>query len=324
MSGILLLAEHFNGKLKRYSAELVSVAAGLSSSFGGKVSALLVGEDTGEAAKELGRYGVQKVIIISHPELKFYSGEGYAKVVCDSINSENPDIVIGSSTEFGRDLLSRVAAILKAGFATDCVALRMDGEKLVVRRPMYAGKVLSETTFNGKLKIAALRPNSFPEPQPKDSLTEIVRINTDPGVINTRVKEITQTESDMVDISESDRIVAGGRAMGSAENFKILKELADAIKGQVGASRAAVDAKYISHDHQVGQTGKIVNPSLYIACGISGAIQHLAGMRTSKVIVAINKDTEAPIFSKADYGIVRDLFEVVPALTRHFKKLLQE
>jgi electron transfer flavoprotein alpha subunit len=207
---------------------------------------------------------------------------------------------------------------LKSGLAQDCIDVSIDGEKLVASRPVYAGRVICDVEVGGEFPLATMRPNIF---EISDATAEVdceVLFINDTSADQSRlvIKEVREAEAGLVDLSEADKIVAGGRAMGNVEGFKMLEELAQVLGAAVGASRAAVDADYISHDHQVGQTGKVVTPQLYIACGISGSIQHYAGMRTSKIIVAINTDPEAPIFSKCDYGIVGDLFEVVPALTK--------
>lgn len=324
MNNILIIAEHSNGKLKKYSIELAGKAVELAGKSGGNVSALLIGEGADAPAKELGAYGVKRAIVAAHADLKNYSGEAYSKILCDVVAKENPDIILATASTLGKDMMARAAMSLKTGLASDCVGIDIDGANLKVRRPIYAGKALIDVSIEGSPRMATIRPNTFPVPEQHSNSPEVVAFAADPGAVKARVVNMTEAESGMLDLTEADRIVSGGRAMGNAENFKVIKELAKAIGATVGASRAAVDAGYISHDHQVGQTGKTVNPTLYIACGISGAIQHLAGMRTSKVIVAINKDPEAPIFSKADYGIVGDLFKVVPALTAAFKKLLSE
>lgn len=324
MSNILIIAEHANDKIKKYSLELAGKASELAKGLGGTVTAVLMGDSVDVIGKDLGHYGISKVMTVSHPELSRYSSEGYTKVLCDIISSEKPSIVLGTASTMGKDLLARAAMRLGVGLASDCTDVNIQNGKLIVRRPVYAGKAIIEVSFDASPQMATIRPNTFPVPEPHSDSPTIVAFNADPGQIKARVKEIVEAETGMVDLTEADRIVSGGRAMQNEENFKLIKELATVIGASVGASRAAVDAGYASHDHQVGQTGKTVNPTLYIACGISGAIQHLAGMRTSKVIVAINKDPEAPIFSKADYGIVGDLFKIVPILTEKFKKLLQE
>lgn len=324
MSNILIITEHGEGKLKKYSTELASKAYELAAKAGGSVIAMVIGEGSKTAATELGKYGVKKAIVAETPQLKFYNPELYTKIIADAVKSENATMILGSATPLGKDLLPKVAARLKVGFTQDCITLDVDGGKLKVRRPVFAGKALMDFVYESVPQVATARPNSFPIKETGGS-AEIVNFSGDAGSSKSNVKKMKQAEKGEVDVAEADIIVSGGRAMGNPENFKMLYDLAHVVRGAaVGASRAAVDAGYISHDHQVGQTGKTVNPKLYIACGISGAIQHLAGMRTSKVIVAINKDPEAPIFTKADFGIVGDLFKVVPVLTEKLKKVLQE
>ena len=324
MATILILAEHADGKLKKYSLELAGTAHELAAKSGGAVAAVLMGEAPEGLVAELGHYGVRKVVCPQHAELARYAGDNWAKVLADVVAQEKPDVVLATASTMGRDLMARLAMKLKTGLAADCVAIDIEGGNLRLRRPVYAGRALVDVSVAGTPQMATLRPNTFPVPKPASNAPEIAPFAADPGPVRARVVGFTEAESGMIDLTEADRIVSGGRAIGSAENFKVVRELAQALSASVGASRAAVDAGYISHDHQVGQTGKTVNPTLYIACGISGAIQHLAGMRTSRVIVAINKDPEAPIFAKADYGIVGDLFKVVPAMAAAVKKLLKE
>ncbi len=323
MSNILIIAEHAGGNVKKYSFELVSKAAELAGKTGGEVHAIIFGEGIKNAA-DLGKYGAKKVTVVENPALKFYSAGGYAKVIADLVNTTKPTIILGSASPVGKDLLPKVAAKLKVGFTQDCVELDIVDGKLKVKRPVFAGKALIDFTYEGSPQVATARPNSFPIKE-TGGTAQVEKIAGDPGTIKAIVKELKEVEKGETDVAEADIVVSGGRAMGNAEGFKVIYDLAHSIPGAaVGASRAAVDAGYISHDHQVGQTGKVVNPKLYIAAGISGAIQHLAGMRTSKVIVAINKDPEAPIFTKADFGIVGDLFKIVPILTEKLKKALKE
>jgi electron transfer flavoprotein alpha subunit len=324
MTNILIIAEHADGHIKKYSLELASKANELAGKLGGSAFAVVLGEGVNGAAPELGKYGAKKVFTCEGADYKFYNPAVYKKAVADIVAKEGVTIVLGSATPQGKDLLPAVAAALKAGFTQDCTALDIDGGKLKVKRPVFAGKALAEFKYQSQIQVATARPNTF---QMSDSggNAEVVPVAGGGAPGKSRVKELVQAEAGEADVAEADVIVSGGRAMGNAENFKIIYNLAHTIRGAaVGASRAAVDAGYISHDHQVGQTGKTVNPKLYIACGISGAIQHLAGMRTSKVIVAINKDAEAPIFTKADFGIVGDLFKVLPVLTEKLKKVLHE
>lgn len=322
MSNILIIAEHSEGKLKRYSLELAGKAFELARKLGGNAHAVLFGGGSHVLANELGKYGISKVFVAEGDPFKSYVPEHYAVVVRDIATAEKASVILGSATTMGRDLLPKIAAKFKAGFTQDCVAADIAGGKLKVRRPVFAGKALIDLVIKSEVQVATLRPNMFQVVE-NNIAAQVVQVNAGAVYPKYIVKEIKQVEKGAADVSEADIVVAGGRALASAENFKILFDLEHVLKGAaVGASRAAVDAGYISHDHQVGQTGKTVNPKLYIACGISGAIQHLAGMRTSKVIVAINKDPEAPIFTKADFGVVGDLFKVVPALTEKLKKRL--
>ncbi|MBI1909049.1 MAG: electron transfer flavoprotein subunit alpha/FixB family protein [Deltaproteobacteria bacterium] len=321
MTNILIVAEHQGGVLKKTALELATKA----SSLGGEVEVVLIGSNLTKIDKELGAYGVKKVFLLSNTNFERYNTEGFTKVLVELIQERKSGIVLGSASPLGLDLFPRLAARLKVGLATDCTELRIDGGQLVATRPVYAGKAFVDVTFSSTPQMATIRPNSFATKQTVvGSQAELIKKQVDPGPLRATIKEIRKGKSEKPDLTEAEIIVSGGRAMGSAETFKILHELADTIGATVGASRAAVDSGYATHDMQVGQTGKTVNPKLYIACGISGAIQHLAGMRTAKVIVAINKDPEAPLFSKADYGIVDDLFKVVPALTAEFKKVLSE
>lgn len=324
MGNILFLAEVEKGNLKGYSKELASVAIKLAKEVGGEAIGLVIGKNVAGAAVTLGEVGVTTSFAAQGEGLEPYRGEAHFKALEMVVSKVNPQIVLASASDDGKDLLPRLAMKLKAGLATDCVALLIEGGKLKARRPIFGGKALADVTFESEIQLATARPNSFGAPElqaGKKATIDIISI--DIPTLPVTVKEVTESETGMKDLSEAEVIISGGRALGSAENFKIIKECAEVLGATVGASRAAVDAGYISHDHQVGQTGKTVNPKLYIACGISGAIQHLAGMRTSRVIVAINKDPEAPIFSKADYGIVGDLFKVIPALTEELKKILK-
>lgn len=326
MGDILVIAEQDSGKVKKSAFELLSKAGELAAAAGGSVVAVLVGKGLDGLTSELAAQGAKKVVLAESDALGSYDASAYAKAIEAVINDLKPTIVLAAASAQGKDLMPRLAARIKAGLAVDAVDLRIDGGKLVARKPIYSGKALADVTFNSPVQMASTRPNSFPVANPTPGATaEVIKKAVDVGTPLNPVAQLVKSDTGgKVDLTEAEIIVSGGRAMGNAENFKVLRELADVIGATVGASRAAVDSGFAPHDMQVGQTGKVVNPKLYIACGISGAIQHLAGMRTSKVIVAINKDPEAPIFSKADYGIVGDLFTVVPLLSAEFKKLLAE
>lgn len=323
MADVLFLAEQERGKLKGYSQELAGKAAALAKELGGQALGAVLGQNVSAAAESLGAFGVTKVFAIEGASLEPFRGDAFFRALLELVQKIKPQIILATASTTGKDVLPRLAVKLKAGLATDCVELKIENGKLKARRPIFAGKALADVSFSSDVQLATARPNSFGTPQTDNAKKAAVeKIAANIGELRVKVKEVKEAEKGMKDLTEAEIIVAGGRALGSAENFKIIRELAQTLGATVGASRAAVDAGYISHDHQVGQTGKTVNPKLYIACGISGAIQHLAGMRTSKVIVAINKDAEAPIFSKADYGVVGDLFASLPILTKKIKELL--
>jgi electron transfer flavoprotein alpha subunit len=287
------------------------------------VVALRIG--AGECSVDLAHYGADKVISAQHELLNAYSTEGYCQTVAQVAEAEQPRIILGSASAMGRDLLPRVAARLGVGLAQDCVEANIvDGQQLECVRPIYAGKAYARVRPLMTPAMATLRPNVFTLGEAdagRSAETTTITPELSAGQVRASVKEVEQSEGQKIELTEASIIVSGGRGMKGPENFPMIQELADALGGAMGASRAAVDAGWIDHQHQVGQTGKTVSPTLYVACGISGAIQHLAGMSSSKFIVAINKDPEAPIFSIADYGIVGDLFTVVPMLTEEVKKL---
>ena len=319
MAKLFVIAEHRDGRLKKSTFELL----GAASNAGHEVHAILLGEQVAELAKELGQYGAKKVHLAQNAQFKFYTGEAYSKAILKILESQNPEIILASHTPTGRDLMPRIAAKLEVGLASDCTQVQFEGNKLKLRRPVYAGKATVEVEFLGSgPQIATVRPNALGIPKPDASKTaEIVSVSPDLGELKTKVTDVVKGSSGRPDVTEASIVVSGGRSLKNAENFKILEDLADVLGAAVGASRAAVDAGFRPHRDQVGQTGKVVSPSLYIACGISGAIQHLAGMRTSKVITAINTDPEAPIFQLADYGIVGDLFTLVPLIQEELKKI---
>jgi electron transfer flavoprotein alpha subunit len=319
MAKVFVIAEHRDGKLKKSTFELL----GASAKAGNETHALILGDGIAELAKELGQYGAGKVHVVQSPALKFYTGEAYAKVITDLAKANTPDVILASHTPTGRDLMPRVAAVLNVGLASDCTQLAFEGAKIKVRRPVYAGKATVEVEFIGSgPQLATVRANALGAPKPDTAKTaEAANVTPSLDGLKTKVVDVVKGNSGRPDVTEASIVVSGGRSLKNAENFKILEEMADVLGAAVGASRAAVDAGFRPHRDQVGQTGKVVSPALYVACGISGAIQHLAGMRTSKVIVAINTDPEAPIFQVADYGVVGDLFTLVPLLKEEFKKV---
>ncbi|MEE8541089.1 MAG: electron transfer flavoprotein subunit alpha/FixB family protein [Desulfobacterales bacterium] len=315
---ILVITEHINGVFRKVTFEALSAGRRLASQTGADLTAVVLGENVTSVSNQLATYGADNIIVSENPALAEYMTDAYANVISDIIRAEMPTIIIlGASTQ-GKDLAPRLSARLEAPLAMDCVELRLDGSRLIARRPMYGGKVIADIALEGTLRLIAIRPNAMGIKK-SDGVGTIEKRVVNPGQLDLRFIE-KKMETGKVELTEADVVVSGGRGMGGPD-YTILNELADVLKGAVGASRSAVDEGWRPYPDQVGQTGKVVSPNLYIACGISGAIQHLAGMSTSKVIVAINKDPEAPIFSKADYGIVGDLFEIVPLLTEQIKKI---
>ena len=319
--GVMIVAEQRDGALRKISFELASTARKLADQSGDEVSAILLGAGIEGLAAELGKYGVDKVFVGDNAALEPYVTEAHAAAAAKIIKDNDPAIVLFGASVQGKDLSARVAAKLAGGLATDCTDVKIDGGNLVAIRPMYAGKCFGEVVFNSAPAMASLRPNVFPAAE-NAKAGAVVKVDAAVEAQKSKILEVQKDTSGKVDLTEANVIVSGGRGMKGPEGYAILEELADVLKGTVGASRAAVDAGWRPQKDQVGQTGKVVSPNLYIACGISGAIQHLAGMSSSKCIVAINKDAEAPIFTKADYGVVDDLFKVVPELTAVCKKLV--
>jgi electron transfer flavoprotein alpha subunit len=324
MSGLILaFAEQRNSAFRKPAYEVTSAASRLAKEMGGEAVALVIGSGVEGIASEVGKFGATRVAVCDHEALKDYSGELYAAAVKQAVETLKPQTILFAASSMGKDLAPRVAASLGAGLVSDCIELKAEGGKVQAKRPVFAGKVHAWVESAADPFLATLRPNVFlAEEVGGDAALEQVDFAGPSDVKHAVLKEILQEASGKIELTEADIIVSGGRGMKDPANYKMLEELAASLKGAtVGASRAAVDAGWRPHSDQVGQTGKTVSPTLYIACGISGAIQHLAGMSSSKYIVAINKDPDAPIFKIADYGIVGDLFEVVPAMTEEAKKL---
>lgn len=319
MAKVLIVAEQREGKLKKSTFELV----GASAAAGNETHVALLGDGVADLAKELGSYGAGKVHVAQNAALKLYNSEAYASVITDLAKSLSADVILASHTPTGRDLMPRVARRLDVGLASDCVSLAFEGTGIKVRRPVYSGKATAEVEFIGAgPKLATVRANALGVGKPDAGKSaESITVNVNVPAGKTKTLDVVKGASARPDVTEAAIVVSGGRSLKSAENFKMIEDLADVLGAAVGASRAAVDAGYRPHRDQVGQTGKVVSPALYVACGISGAIQHLAGMRSSKTIVAINSDPEAPIYQIADYGVVGDIFQVVPLLTEDFKKI---
>jgi electron transfer flavoprotein alpha subunit len=324
-NNVLVFAEQRDGILKKVAYEMLTAGAKLAADLGGSVEAVLVGSGLDGLPDMLAQYGATKVYVADDPALGLYSSEAYTDTLAALAGQVEPAVLLVGATAMGRDLAPRLAACLGVGLASDCTALEIDGGQLLATRPIFAGKALAQVKLNSNPQMATVRPNvlAVQEPDPGASAT-VEPIGAVTAQMRARVVEIAGAGEGEIDVAEADIIVSGGRGVGGPDGFEPIRHLAKTLGAAVGASRAAVDAGWIEHAHQVGQTGKTVTPNLYIACGISGAIQHLAGMKTSKVIVAVNKDPEAPIFKLANYGIVGDLFQVVPAMEEEFKKVLAE
>jgi electron transfer flavoprotein alpha subunit len=325
MATVLVLLERRGGELKRPSLQAVSVARRLAGD-GGRVDALALGDGAAGAAAAAGEAGADRVLAAADPGFDAYAPETYAAALADAVRESGCEIVLVAGTAMGRDVAARAAARLTTGLLSDLVEVeRPAAGGLRGRRPVYSGKAFAwEAVPEARPAMATLRPNAFAVVPVPGKAAEVVPFS--PSAVTARVAatRIETPPRQELDVAEASVIVSGGRGLKAPEHFSLVRDLAQALGGAVGASRAVVDAGWIPHAHQVGQTGKVVSPSLYVACGISGAIQHLAGMSSSKVIVAINKDADAPIFKVATYGIVGDVFEVLPKLTAEIAKLKAE
>jgi len=321
--GVMTIAEQRDGDFRKISFEIVSEGRRLADSLGQDVTTLLLGSNIKDKASELGHYGADKVLVADDPRLETYTTDAYVSVIAELVQANDPAILLLGASVQGKDLSARLSGRLGVGMAQDCTVFALEDGNLTATRPIYAGKAYAKVTFSDSWpQMATARPNVMTLNEPDTSKSaEIIdaAVTLDDSALKTKVVDTLRDESGKVDLTEADKIVSGGRGMKGPENYNILEELAGVIGATVGASRSAVDAGWRPHTDQVGQTGKVVSPNLYIACGISGAIQHLAGMSTSKFIVAINKDPDAPIFQKADYGVVDDLFKIVPPLTEEIK-----
>ncbi|KXI59930.1 electron transfer flavoprotein subunit alpha [Bacillus cereus group sp. BfR-BA-00331] len=317
---VLVMGEVRDGSLRNVSFEAVAAAKTIAE--GGEVVGLLVGDSVASFANELIPYGADRVVTVENDKLKSYTSDGYAQAFLAVYAEENPEGIVFGHTALGKDLSPKLAAKLEAGLVSDVTALEVEGGNVIFTRPIYSGKAFEKKIVTDGILFATVRPNNIATLEKDESRSgDVSSITVDVKDLRTIIQDVVRKTAEGVDLSEAKVIIAGGRGVKSEEGFKPLKELADVLGGAVGASRGACDAEYCDYSLQIGQTGKVVTPDLYIACGISGAIQHLAGMSNSKIIVAINKDPEASIFKVADYGIVGDLFEVVPLLTEEFKKL---
>ncbi|MDK0902344.1 electron transfer flavoprotein subunit alpha/FixB family protein [Clostridium perfringens] len=328
-NGVWVFAEQREGQLQKVSLELLGEGRKIADKLGSKLTALLIGNKVQNLVEDLSRHGADEVLVVDAPELEHYTTDGYTKAICELANAKKPNIIFIGATFIGRDLGPRVAARLETGLTADCTSLDVDVESgdLLATRPAFGGNLMATIVCpDHRPQMATVRPGVF-EKLPlgeNDATVENVEIKFNSNDIRTKIVEIIKEHKDIVDISEANVLVAGGRGIGSEENFKMLKELAEVINGSIAASRAAVEKGWVDKDYQVGQTGKTVRPNIYVACGISGAIQHAAGMQDSDMIIAINKDANAPIMKIADYAIVGDVNKVVPEFIAQLKAMKEE
>lgn len=314
---ILAITEQVDGEFKHISFEMVSAGKKIAEQSSGTLIAAVMGAGVESIAAQTAEYGAQRILVAEHEGLKDGLTDACIQAAAQLVAASDPAVVVIGATALGKDIAARLSARLNAPLAMDCVDVRVEGDQIVATRPMYGGKVLADVNLSGSPAIVAIRPRAMEAVADQaDSEVEKVEINLDGTTLNLVAKHL---ETGKIELTEADVVVTGGRGMGG-EDFAVVEALAKALGGAVGASRSAVDEGWRSVSDQVGQTGKVVAPNLYIACGVSGAIQHLAGMASSRVVVAINKDPEAPIFSKCDFGIVGDLFDVVPAITAEIEK----
>lgn len=320
-NNVLIIAEGRADGLRKVSYELVNAAQPLANALGGTVLGGVIGSNVGSWAEALAKTGVSKVYVVDNAQLEHFAPESAALALAELIHKADPAIVLFGASGWGKEISARTAAKLDWGLVTDCTAAKLENGALVLTRPIYAGKAIAHVKAKHLPIMVSMRPNIIPPVQADAAAAPIEQVSVNLPEPRAKVVETVANAKSQVDLGEANIVVSGGRGVKGPEGFVPIQELADALGGALGASRAAVDAGWIDYTHQVGQTGKTVAPKLYIAAGISGAIQHLAGMSSSKVIVAINTDPDAPIFKIADYGIVGDLFQVVPALTAEVKHI---
>lgn len=317
---VLVLGETREGALRNVSFEAIAAAKKISD--GGEVVGVLIGDSVADFGAELIAYGADRVVAVEHPHLKSYTSDGYGQAFMAVVEQENPEGLVFGHTAVGKDLAPKIASKLQAGLISDVTDIEGEGDDAVFIRPIFSGKAFEKVKLKEGIDFITVRSNNIAPLERQERSGEVSSLSVDITNLRTIIKNVVRKSTEGVDLSEAKVIVAGGRGVKSADGFEPLQELANLLGGAVGASRGACDADYCDYSLQIGQTGKVVTPDLYIAAGISGAIQHMAGMSNSKVIVAINKDPEANIFKVADYGIVGDLFEVIPMLTEEFKKVM--
>lgn len=320
MAHILVVYEIRENKIKKTSLEATGLAVRLSRELGGTVSALLMGSQVDHLTSLPGEYGAQNVYLLQHPDLEKHSPDVAARLIAEIARDISATYLLMGASAMGKDVMPRVAFHLNSPLAQDVITLEVQNGKVFYTRPIIAGKLLAQISLQGEYQLATIRPNVFPA-EKNPCTPEIISLNKTIPTPRVQVQQTTAAEVGKLDVTEAEIIISGGRGMQGPENWYLIENLAKVLGAAIGASRAVVDAGWREHGEQVGQTGKTVSPKLYIACGISGAIQHQAGMASSKYIVAINKDPEAPIFKLADYGVVGDVFEILPKLTEEIQKL---
>jgi electron transfer flavoprotein alpha subunit len=317
---VLVLGETREGALRNVSFEAIAAAKQISG--GGEVVGVLLGDSVQSVAAEMIQYGADRIVTVEHANLKQYTSDGYSQGFMAVYEQENPDVIVFGHTALGKDLSPKIASKLSSGLISDVTAIEGEDDDAVFIRPIYSGKAFEKVKTKEGLLFVTIRPNNIPTLEKDESRTgDVSSVEVDVKDLRTIIAEVVRKSTEGVDMSEAKVVVAGGRGVRSAEGFEPLQELANLLGGAIGASRGACDADYCDYSLQIGQTGKVITPDLYIGVGISGAIQHMAGMSNSKIIVAINKDPEAEIFKVADYGIVGDLFEVIPLMIEEVKKL---
>lgn len=322
---VLVFAEQRSGVFRAAAYEAVTVARGVAGDLGVPLVAVVIGSGVAGLAGELGAYGADRVIVYDSVDLALFAPAAYARCLADAAKDTGASVILGSSTAMGKDVLPRVAVLLDAACVSDATAVKIDGGRVLFTRPVFAGKALATQAATTPVVVGGLRPKVFGAKKLGTPTTAVVDTKTPAlvaGDLRMKTTSVAKASHDLLDVAEADIIVSGGRSLKSAEAFGVLEETAKILGAAVGASRAAVDAGYRPHRDQVGLTGKLVSPTLYIAVGISGAIQHLAGMSGSKVIVAINKDAECPMVKKATYAVLGDLFEIMPALNAELAKVV--
>jgi len=325
--GIWIFAEQREGKLQKVALELIGQGKELSKKLGVELTAVLLGYDIDDIPRQLISYGADKVLYVNNPLLKNYNTDGYTKVIYDLIQERKPEILLVGATYIGRDLAPRISSRLGTGLTADCTGLDIDNNtrNLLMTRPAFGGNLMATIICDSnRPQMSTVRPGVFQKLEKdanRDGSIENIKVNLKESDIKIKIKEIVKLAKEIEDISEAKILVSGGRGLGSPEGFKLLRELADLMGGSISGSRAVVDSGWIDKAYQVGQTGKTVRPNLYIACGISGAIQHLAGMQDSDYIIAINKDESAPIMQVADLSIVGDYKKILPSMIDEIKKI---